>query len=514
MPFILSPFHLSLPSLLLLFTIVKAQTDSLNRIENLGASINTVNLELNPKVTADGKQLYFTRSVKEDDIFVEYSFVSEKTTSGSWTEAKKLNNPFNTSLKNSISFVSIDGSYIIIKGIFEKGELMLNKRGFAFVEKTNNGWKTPQNINIEKYATLDRGLHNGMTVNARMDKIFFSFSEQPNDVNNDLYISFRQSNNSYSKPVKLETPLNTAGNEFSPFLASDEMTLYFASDRAGGMGLTDIWMSRRLDDTWLKWSEPKNLGSPVNSEAKEGYYSIDATSQFAFMVSEKNALGKADIVKVQLTKQQQAGPVALVFGKAIDNKTNKPVDAQIFYELLKDDTKVGSVFTNPSTGYYKIILPFGEKYVVLPKAKGYLSESMSLDLTAVVGYKEMEKDLNLIPIEVGQTIKINNIFFKYNSQELATESFAELNRLYDELIENPAMEIEIEGHTDNVGSADYNLKLSNDRAEAVKKYLLDKGLTNNRLTKKGFGEQYPIAVNDTDEGRAMNRRVVFTILKK
>lgn len=483
-------------------------------IYNLGANVNSAYSDLNPKISADGKQIYFTRRGKEDGIDVEDIWVSDLGSNGKWKKATKLEDPFNTGEKNSVSYVSTDGNFIIIKGTYKKGILNIRERGFSIIKKTKVGWTEPQTIIIEGYTSMDKGYHNGMAMSPNSDVIIFTLSETKDAFANELYVSFKKKDNTWTKPKNIGLPINGTSNEFSPFLASDGVTLFFASDRLGGLGETDIWISKRLDDTWLKWSEPKNMGVPVNSPSKDGYYAIDAASQFAYMVSEKNSLGFADIIRVKLKKEQQANPVVLVTGKVYNIKNKQPVAANIIYELLPEGTKSGEVSTDPVTGEYKIILPYGKNYGFLAHAAGYLSESSNLDISQVAEYKELKVDLNLVPIEVGQIVRMNNIFFEYKSINLAAESFPELRRIVDELAENPTMEIEIEGHTDSKGSDEYNLKLSGDRAQSVRTQILAMGVKPNRIKAVGYGETKPIADNETDEGRSINRRVEFTVTHK
>jgi outer membrane protein OmpA-like peptidoglycan-associated protein len=501
-------------SILFVYTNIFSQSQQTEDVLNLGANVNSPSSELNPKVTADGKRLFFTRRGKEDGYDVEDIWVSDLGKDNKWKKATRLTDPFNTNDKNSVMFVSTDGNYVIIKGMYKKGVYNQRERGFSIVKKLKTGWSEPQTIVVEEYGSMDKGFHNGLAMSPNGNVIMFTMSEQKDAIANDLYVSFKKNDGTWTKPKNIGKPVNAPSNEFSPFLASDGVTLFFASDRPGGLGETDIWMTRRLDDSWLKWSEPKNVGVPVNSPEKEGYYSIDASSQYAFMVSEKNSLGFADIVKVKLKKEQQANPVVLVTGKIFNIKTHQPIAANIIYELLPEGSKAGEVSTDPVSGEYKIILPYGKKYGFLGHAPGYLSESSNLDLSQVAEYKEMVVDLNLVPIEVGQIVKMNNIFFEYKSTNLAPESFPELRRIVDEMKENPTMEIEIEGHTDNRGSDEYNLKLSGDRAETVRKQLIELGVKENRVKAVGYGETKPIADNETEEGRSINRRVEFTVTHK
>ena len=208
-------------------------------------------------------------------------------------------------------------------------------------------------------------------------------------------------------------------------------------------------------------------------------------------------------------------PVVLVTGKVIDTKTGKPISAKIVYQTLPDGQEVGTAETNPQTGEYKIILPKGRKYAFHAVGKDYVAEAQNLDLTDVKNYREINgTDLKLIPLEEGQTGKLTNLFFDTGKADLRPESSPELDRIALTYTENPKLVLEIGGHTDNVGGDEANKKLSQDRADSVREYLIGKGIEPDRIQTKGYGETKPISTNDTEEGRQINRRVEFKIIKK
>ncbi|MFA5403843.1 MAG: OmpA family protein [Ignavibacteria bacterium] len=207
-------------------------------------------------------------------------------------------------------------------------------------------------------------------------------------------------------------------------------------------------------------------------------------------------------------------PVVLIYGRVLNAKTNEPIEAEIKYENLSSGLEAGIANSNPNDGSYKIILPYGNNYGYSAKANGYYSVSENINLKKFSDYKEIEKNLYLAPIEIGEVVRLNNIFFDFNKYELKPESFPELDRIVKFLTDYPILEIELSGHTDNLGSHDYNQKLSENRANAVAEYLFTKGISRNRIMVIGYGETLPIDTNDTDEGRQKNRRVEFKILKK
>ena len=277
-------------------------------------------------------------------------------------------------------------------------------------------------------------------------------------------------------------------------------------------------MTKRLDDTWTNWSEPQNMGPDINSKLDDLFFNVPSTSEFAYYsrnVTEDNA----DIYRVKLPIYKSPEPVVIVKGKLIDAKTGKPIGAKIIYERLPDGKEMGVANSNPVTGEYEIHLPGGLQYGVRAEAAGHLSSSQNLDLTAVTKDGAIQtRDITLAPIEVtviepSATITLNNIFFDFNKATLKPESFPELNRIAELMKEKSSMTVEIAGHTDATGPAEYNMKLSQWRAGAVSKYLVDKGIEQSRVVVVFFGESKPIDSNKTREGRKKNRRVEFKIIK-
>jgi len=278
-----------------------------------------------------------------------------------------------------------------------------------------------------------------------------------------------------------------------------------------------------------------NLGPAINTDGYDAYYTISAIGDYAYMVSFKNTEGKGDVVRYNLIPKQVPGdtaqapvamlptsdPVAMISGKVIDSKTGKPVEATIIYEDLATGEEVGTATTNPVNGEYKLVLPFGKKYSMRAVSPNFIAEGENVDLTDSTAdgqsksYREINnKSLKLIPIEEGQIVRLNNIFFATGKSALSNESFPELNRIAITMTENKTLAIEIGGHTDNTGGDAFNLKLSQDRADAVQEYLIGKGIEPDRVASKGYGETVPVAKNDTPEGQRLNRRVEFKILKK
>ena len=524
---------------------------SAQTLEQLGSAINTEFNELNPVISPDNKTLYFVRVSHPSNSFgakgsqdVWYA----ENRDDSWTIARRMPNSINKDQYNDLFSITPDGNTILISGVYNGGRRE-NEAGLSTCKKTKTGWGEPQRVIIPKFDYLCKGQFLTACLSNDGKTLILAFSEKKNSKQDDLYVCFLGKDGRWTKPESLGDDLNTGETETTPFLASDNYTLYFASDRKGGLGGTDIWVSKRTDRSYRKWSKPINMGDKVNSDANELSYTISASGEYAYMSTKKNSVGKGDLVRFKLKEEKKieptvagvqtssnrveeqknldAGnspvntttttptPVVMISGRVLDQKTGRPIEAKIVYQNLLDGEELGEAYTNPATGEYKIVLPYGKKYSYHAIAKDFIAIGKNIDLSEVKEFKEInDDDLKLVPIKEGEKVPLNNIFFEYAKATLRSESFPELDRIAETLKLNVNLTIEIQGHTDNVGSNEANLKLSEDRAESVRSYLLSKKLPTNRVTSVGFGETRPIAGNDTEEGKAQNRRVEFVIVKK
>jgi outer membrane protein OmpA-like peptidoglycan-associated protein len=475
---------------------------------NLGGKVNSEYDEIAPIISPDEKTLFFIRSINNEDIY--YSNWSKTDTA--WGVSQRMSMPFNTHSVNKVVGITPDGNTMLIKGAYSNG--VVSSLGFSFSKRIIGGWSEPEKIKLKGYEDMVRGTYVGSYYANDGKTLLTSFSETTGSEFNDIYVSFLKEDNSWSRPLNLGKTFNTQYKEDTPFLASDGVTLYFSSDRPGGLGKRDIYFTKRLDDTWLNWSTPVNLGSTINTVGDDANYSIAASGYYAYMVSTRNAIGGSDIVRIKLKDEIKPNPVVLVSGKVINAKTNQYIDANIIYQFLPNGKEAGIAISNPNNGEYKIVLPYGKNYSFNANAKGYIAVSDNLDLSTVSEYNEITRNLYLVPVEVGETIRLNNIFFETAKADLLATSYVELDKLVKVLTDNPFMEITIVGHTDNVGNTDANQTLSANRAKAVVDYLISKGIDTNRFQQFGFGETKPIATNDNEEGKSLNRRVEFTITKK
>jgi outer membrane protein OmpA-like peptidoglycan-associated protein len=376
--------------------------------------------------------------------------------------------------------------------------------------KTETGWSAPEALKVDNLYNYNEKANFYMANNRKA--LLMSIEREDSYGDRDLYASFAKPDGSWSEPVNLGNNVNTASEESSPFLAADDETLYFSSDGFAGFGGTDIYVTRRLDDSWKNWSEPENLGPDINSENDDEFFNIPASGEYAYY-SRGVGTENMDIFKLELPVFYKPAPVVLVQGTVYNSKTNEALgDVKILYERLPEGTEIGLATSDPSSGAYKIVLPSGARYGYLAEAEGYVAVNANIDLNDLEEYKEINQDLYLVPIETGATIVLNNIFFDFDRSVLKEDSYPELRRVAEFMTNNSEVEIEIAGHTDNMGSTTYNQGLSNRRAKAVFDYLVENGVASDRVVSRGFGEGSPVADNDTSEGRAQNRRVEFKIL--
>lgn len=491
-------------------------------IEALDKNVNSEYDELNPLLSPDGKTLYFSRRNHPENVGgikdKEDIWYSELDATGRWQLAQNMGPKFNNAgpnFVNSVQSTTPDGrSAILLLGnkYLANGKMLA---GVSVSTHVNGEWSKPAALNIVNDYNYSERANYFLTDNRQT--LLMSVERENSHGDRDLYVTFIGSDSTWKEPLNLGSVINTAGEESAPFLASDDKTLYFSSNGFSGYGGSDIYVTRRLDDTWTNWSEPENLGPEINSPLEDLFFNIPAASEHAYYsrgVSEANT----DIFRIKLPIVKSPEPWVTVRGKVIDKTTGNPLGAKIIYERLPDGKGLGISQSNPETGEYEIRLPAGELYGLRSEADGKLSENQNLDLRDIKADQVIEKDFNLDPIQVATlkenvSIVLNNLFFDFDKATLRPESFPELDRIVTLMTERPSMQIEISGHTDTSGPELYNMHLSERRANSVMQYLNDKSITKEHMTVLFFGENKPIDSNETKEGRKRNRRVEFKVLK-
>jgi outer membrane protein OmpA-like peptidoglycan-associated protein len=497
------------------------------KVENMGGVVNTPLNELRPTISADGNLLFFIRenhphntnfnSVRNSqDIWF-----TMRDTTGQWSKAVHLGYPLNTALYNSVFWISPDNNRILIRGAFVNGDYAGNGVSMCWLQE-DGYWSKPEALMIKNYWKYDKGVRSGATITHDGKALLLYMSPEKGSFLNDIFVSLLQPDGTWSEPKSLGKKINLEKyDEMTPYLAADGETLYFSSDRPGGLGDNDIWMTKKLDKTWQKWSDPVNLGSPINTPEWDAFFTLDAGGEYAYLTNSEGGFGESDIVKVKLLEKERPKPIVMVTGNVYNAKTKMPLSASLIYETLPDGTEAGNGISSAIDGSFKIVLPYDKNYLIRATADKFFaqSENLNLDSLVKIGYREIHKDLYLMPIEIGQIVRLNNVFFDFDKWDLRPESFVELDRVVKLLQENPAIEIEMSAHTDSHGSDEYNFKLSDNRARSVMEYILSKGIASSRIISHGYGETVPVAPNsnadgsDNPENRQLNRRVEFKILK-
>jgi outer membrane protein OmpA-like peptidoglycan-associated protein len=491
-------------------------------IEQLDKNVNSEFNDLNALLSPDGKVLYFSRQNHPENAGgvkdKEDIWYSELGPDGKWTLAKNagpaLNNAY-PNFVNSVTTATPDGKAVILvlgNQYKDNGKMV---SGVSISNNIGGKWSTPKTLQIKNdYNYSERAQY---FLSNTQKVLLMSVDREDTKGGRDIYVSFSENDTIWSEPLNLGSDINTAGEESTPFLASDDQTLYFSSNGYSGYGGSDIYMSKRLDDSWTKWSDPQNMGPDINSKTDDIFFNIPSTSDYAYF-SRAITPENFDIYRVKMPMFKNPEPIIIVKGKLVDAKTGNPLGAKIIYERLRDGKEVGITYADPVTGQYEIHLPGGELYGVRAEAKDHISESRNLDLRNFKTPGTYQDDVKLEPIQVAAiqenvTITLNNIFFDFDKSTLKEESFPELNRIVKLMNERPMMQVEIAGHTDPVGTADYNLELSERRANSVGMYLVGKGITKERIAVMFFGETKLIDLTNTKAGNAKNRRVEFKIIK-
>ncbi|MBP7400149.1 MAG: OmpA family protein [Chitinophagales bacterium] len=477
--------------------------------ERLSSNINSRADEVTPVISPDGKTLYFDRkhhsenigNAKNDDIW--YSDLDYKF---EWLPAKNIGPPLNNENHNYLCSISSDGKRILLGNSY--GNIVPGQPGISIAYKNDDKWETPQDLIIDNFSNKNQ--YNEFCMSADGNVMMMSIETDATYGLKDIYVSFLRKANVWSEPINIGNNINTAGNEMSPYLAADNITMYFSSNGWPGYGGQDIFMTKRLDNSWLNWSDPINIGPAINTSGWDAYYTVDAQGTFAYYTSNVNTAGDLDIYRIRLPDSLKPEPVLLFSGKIFNKSTEEAIRANIYYNALDDMGGSGSSVSNIDSDFGFYLLR-GSKYLITVSADGYFDQMAELDLTQAQSLTELKNNFYLIPKMQGAIIELNNIEFNANSSILDKISYTELSKVLDFMNENPSIHIEIRGHTNGMCEENFCNALSERRAQAVAQYLIDNGINADRVTYKGYGKQFPIADNDTPEGRQKNQRVEFMI---
>lgn len=508
-------------------------------VDNLGPEVNTSFNEYSPVITTDESVLMFTsrrpggvgnKMDENKNEYFEDVWVSYKS-GKKWTTAVNLGPPVNTENHDAAVCLSPDGQKLITyQGGVNGGDLFIS----YLVGKV---WSKPENLG----KAINSKYHESSASFSYDGKILYFVSDREGGFGgHDIYYSEINEKGKFEKAVNIGPVINTEYDEEAVYMMPDGKTMYFASKGHNSIGGYDVFKTTFENGQWTK---PVNLGIPINTPDDDAFFALAGSGRRAYYSSASlNGYGGMDLYKITilgpekqplLNTQDQllamaAQPITnlkvekavevtkpkmtLLKGIVYDAKTNEPLEAIL--NLIDNEKNVilASFKSNAATGKYLVTLPSGKNYGIAVQREGYLFHSENFNLPADAEYQEVTKDIPLKKIEIGNAIVLKNIFFDFDKATLRPESFNELDRLVQLLTENPTIKVEISAHTDSKGSDEYNLKLSQKRAESVVNYLIGKGIAASRLIAKGYGETQPIDTNDTEEGRQNNRRVEFKIV--
>lgn len=469
---------------------------------NLGPGVNTADAEYFPSLTVDQKTMIFTRNLQGHN---EDFFISHPDSNGHWEMARNLGPPVNTPGNEGTAHISQDGRFLLFAGCDRADGA--GSCDIYYSIKTPGGWSPPQNIG----APVNTRFWESQPCLSPDNRDLYFVSNRPGGYGgSDIYVSHLGTDGRWSDPVNLGPHINTSGDETSPFIHADNQTLYFASDGWPGLGGMDLFYSRRQPDG--SWGKAVNLGYPINTIGHDGSLFVAADGKTAYYASDRaNGQGQLDLYRFILYEQARPIRTLYVEGTVYDSLSRRPLAA----EIILGDLDSGSILTrvySDARGHYLVTLPLGRDYSFIVDHPGYLFYSAHYSLKGQSPDHPFRADIPLQPIAAHARVTLNNIFFRSGSYELLPRSFPELDRLLHLLTVNPGIRIRINGYTDNTGTAASNLVLSQRRAESVVRYLVSKGIQASRLCARGYGETVPRGNNRNALGRALNRRTEFVIL--
>jgi len=481
---------------------------------NLGKNINSDWDEYLASITADDSILIYTVKRPKDQNTVcafclneEDLYYSEKNGKGAWGMRAPIGAPVKSGYNEGAQSVSPDGNYLLYTMC--DADFGMGSCDLYWSRKIGSKWSRPRNfgapVNSSAWESQPSMASDGKT-------IYFVSSRPGGFGGKDIWRTTMTSEGAFTAPENLGPMINTPDDDAAPFIHSDGRTLYFASNGRVGMGGYDLYYAVLQSDG--TWSEPKNLGYPINTPADEINIFINAAGTMAYMASDKDGgCGGLDLYCFELDDNLRPNPVTYIKGHITDAVTGAPVKASLEMVDLNTRELLGRTVSDQETGEYLACIQTGSNVLMNVSSDNYpfYSENFQVERS----YTEMSpylKDIKLRKAEVGTVVVLKNIFFDFNQSELKAESYEELDRLVDYLSHND-VRIEIGGHTDDQGSDEYNDRLSQDRAKAVYDYLIGHGISAERLSYVGYGKRKPIADNATEAGRAENRRTEFRIVR-
>jgi outer membrane protein OmpA-like peptidoglycan-associated protein len=509
------------------------------KIENIGSVINSKDEDFAPVISADESILVFTSrragstggvldetNRLHEDIYISYN------KNGTWTKPENIGRTINTDGHDASIALSPDGSQVFIYKDDNAGDIFSSKFD-------GEKWSKPEGLG-KNVNTKDSEKSVSMTADGRT--IYFTSNREGGFGGFDVYMSKKDKKGKWGEAVNVGKPINTEYDEDAPFIHPDGRTLYFSSEGHAGMGMFDIYKSSLQDNGG--WSQPQNMGYPINTADDDIYFVLSADNRHGYYSSEREGgLGEMDIYLISMPKPEvlaevnskdvtiasntepakkkmsmvakveSFNPITILKGTVRDAMTKEALEADLEVVDNEKNEIISELKTNKATGTYLVVLPSGKNYGIRVQRQDYLFHSENFDIPQSANYQEIVKDVELKKVKIGTKIVLRNIFFDFDKATIRPESSLELERLYQLLVDIPTLKIEVSGHTDNKGSAEYNKELSGKRAQSVVDFLISKGIKADRLKSAGYGFERAISSNDTDEGRQLNRRTEFEIIE-
>ena len=517
-------------------------------IKNIGREINSEFEDYAPVLNAEENEIIFTtrrrdgntyENVADDNKPYEDIFTTSRS-NGTWQRAKNIGLNINTKFNDSNLAVSSDGKTLFVYKDEGNGDIYFTER------KGDGSWSS-----LEALPGIINSSYRESSVSITKDgeSLFFA-SERPGGFGgSDIYVCYKDSRGEWSRVKNLGPAINTDLDEDGPFIEYSGKTLYFSSQGRKGMGGFDIFKSDLLDKEKNEWSEPENLGYPINSPDDDIYFSGTKDGKRWYYSSvREDGLGYSDIYMIEPSEEEkqpvvaakEPDPIKEVLpnepkvepvvaevkpepkqeGKLIRyivnvvDETKNPLDAKVRMQGLKDNVMVGMVNQESGMHEFSITATTAKDYRLSVEKEGYVFQNLTVKVEgATTKEKTITKTIELRKLVVGVVSILRNIYFDFERATFKTESYSELNKLETMMKQNSALQVEIGGHTDSVGDNKFNLALSQRRAIAVKSFLTSKGVDTRRIKTMGYGESKPLASNDDEEeGRQFNRRVEFKVL--
>jgi outer membrane protein OmpA-like peptidoglycan-associated protein len=469
-------------------------------LKNFSTDINTSLDEYYPVLTADGNTFIFTRmDGRQEDIYLA------KYINNIWVAnpVDALNTPDN----EGAASITTDGKMIFYTACNRMDGLGSCDIFYA-MQQGNGEWMNAGGIGkpINSSSWESQPFYH-----TQLRTLYFSAIREGGSGGRDIWYSTLDANNHWTTPLNMGAVINSSGDEETPFLHPDGVTLYFASTGHQGMGGKDIFMSKKNPDG--TWTNPLNMGYPLNTPKDESGFFVSTDGKNAYIASTRDSgKGRLDVYTFELPEVFRPQPASYLSLNIKDIETHKLLAADYQIMDIVADTKVFSGTTD-NEGKIVTPLPAGKEYMLIIDKSNYLPYSENFAMITPKDYAPYEKTIYLSPIKKGNTFILKNVFFAVNAYDLDSKSFAELDNLVDYLQKNPTLHLEISGHTDNTGNLQANKLLSENRAKSVVNYLISKGINANRLEFKGYGDTKPIADNATEEGKSQNRRTECKLIE-